>query len=540
MKIQNKEGKAINNKAIYWDCIQKTWPAAFMQGAVSILGSGIWIQLSAIVGDFADAVFEGNVEYIRNNFWIMVTGIVCYILLEPLTQLLQDYICIRCTTRHDKYIYSLFLKKQFQATRDIGEGELQARLENDVVVFRNNLIVFLAEMIAVPVTLLYLLSVTMLISPLYTGCVIALTMLKLSIPALTSKIKARLAAGESEYQAKIRAILTEFFCSPQAVKLYSLEKFLVEYIKNEFDRFYHDTKKKEIRLNGLCDMISATLGALITILIFLTGAVMVSKGQITMGDVAAMMLFLSVYYEMAERISGMIQGWARTVRFAHRLDYFYQGQEKEGTYGIGQLESIDAENLYFAYEEAGEEVLRNLCFHVKRGDKAVVWGENGSGKSTLIKLLLQFYSNYQGKLQVNGQELSEISGKEWRKHVSISFQDPLLFDGTVRENVMLADPGAPGERVTEVLRSTGLTAIADKSVKGLQGTLSGGEMQRISLARAILKKSDLLILDEPTNHLDENGIEWLKKYLKESTQTVMIITHDKKLLDCGNIYIELG
>ena len=470
----------------------------------------------------------------------MVTGIVCYILLEPLTQLLQDYICIRCTTRHDKYIYSLFLKKQFQATRDIGEGELQARLENDVVVFRNNLIVFLAEMIAVPVTLLYLLSVTMLISPLYTGCVIALTMLKLSIPALTSKIKARLAAGESEYQAKIRAILTEFFCSPQAVKLYSLEKFLVEYIKNEFDRFYHDTKKKEIRLNGLCDMISATLGALITILIFLTGAVMVSKGQITMGDVAAMMLFLSVYYEMAERISGMIQGWARTVRFAHRLDYFYQGQEKEGTYGIGQLESIDAENLYFAYEEAGEEVLRNLCFHVKRGDKAVVWGENGSGKSTLIKLLLQFYSNYQGKLQVNGQELSEISGKEWRKHVSISFQDPLLFDGTVRENVMLADPGAPGERVTEVLRSTGLTAIADKSVKGLQGTLSGGEMQRISLARAILKKSDLLILDEPTNHLDENGIEWLKKYLKESTQTVMIITHDKKLLDCGNIYIELG
>ena len=105
---------------------------------------------------------------------------------------------------------------------------------------------------------------------------------------------------------------------------------------------------------------------------------------------------------------------------------------------------------------------------------------------------------------------------------------------------MLADPGAPGERVTEVLRSTGLTAIADKSVKGLQGTLSGGEMQRISLARAILKKSDLLILDEPTNHLDENGIEWLKKYLKESTQTVMIITHDKKLLDCGNIYIELG
>ena len=540
MKIQNKEGKAINNKAIYWDCIQKTWPAAFMQGAVSILGSGIWIQLSAIVGDFADAVFEGNVEYIRNNFWIMVTGIVCYILLEPLTQLLQDYICIRCTTRHDKYIYSLFLKKQFQATRDIGEGELQARLENDVVVFRNNLIVFLAEMIAVPVTLLYLLSVTMLISPLYTGCVIALTMLKLSIPALTSKIKARLAAGESEYQAKIRAILTEFFCSPQAVKLYSLEKFLVEYIKNEFDRFYHDTKKKEIRLNGLCDMISATLGALITILIFLTGAVMVSKGQITMGDVAAMMLFLSVYYEMAERISGTIQGWATTVRFAHRLDYFYQGQEKEGTYGIGQLESIDAENLYFAYEEAGEEVLRNLCFHVKRGDKAVVWGENGSGKSTLIKLLLQFYSNYQGKLQVNGQELSEISGKEWRKHVSISFQDPLLFDGTVRENVMLADPGAPGERVTEVLRSTGLTAIADKSVKGLQGTLSGGEMQRISLARAILKKSDLLILDEPTNHLDENGIEWLKKYLKESTQTVMIITHDKKLLDCGNIYIELG
>ena len=60
MKIQNKEGKAINNKAIYWDCIQKTWPAAFMQGAVSILGSGIWIQLSAIVGDFADAVFEGT------------------------------------------------------------------------------------------------------------------------------------------------------------------------------------------------------------------------------------------------------------------------------------------------------------------------------------------------------------------------------------------------------------------------------------------------------------------------------------------------
>ena len=176
---------------------------------------------------------------------------------------------------------------------------------------------------------------------------------------------------------------------------------------------------------------------------------------------------------------------------------------------------------------------------VKKGEILCLLGENGSGKTTLLNILSGALVDYKGSILIDSVELKELNKEWWRTQVAYVTQDPFLFKGTVRENVKLGNLSASIEQIEKVMDKIGILYLADRNIDIEKNDLSGGERQKISIARALLKDSAILLLDEPSNHLDSYTKKWLIEWMRKSDKIVIFTSHDKDLLQISDMQIKL-
>ncbi len=197
-----------------------------------------------------------------------------------------------------------------------------------------------------------------------------------------------------------------------------------------------------------------------------------------------------------------------------------------------QFDSITCENLDFAYEE--EQILKNYSISISKGSRIGIHGKSGSGKSTLLKLLMRFYDVDGGKIQIGDREIKTVNTRELRNMESYVTQETCLFHDSIANNIAVAKLGASREEVEEAAKKASLHDFImslpqgyDTPVGELGDTLSGGEKQRIGLARAFLHDAPLLLLDEPTSNLDSLNESIILHSLKEKCgdKTVILVSH---------------
>ena len=196
--------------------------------------------------------------------------------------------------------------------------------------------------------------------------------------------------------------------------------------------------------------------------------------------------------------------------------------------------SLEVENLSFRYSEEEPQVLDGLSFRLAQGKKLAILGPSGAGKTTLVNLLLRFWDYSQGHIRLGGVELHELRADEVRASISVVAQDAYLFNTSLHDNLLLANPDASEEQITAACRQAQLTDFIAGLPQGYDTLigenglrLSGGERQRLAIARAILKDAPVLILDEATAHLDAVTEDQVWRGLAEFMQgrTVLIISH---------------
>ncbi|HUQ80065.1 MAG TPA: ATP-binding cassette domain-containing protein, partial [Gemmatimonadaceae bacterium] len=209
--------------------------------------------------------------------------------------------------------------------------------------------------------------------------------------------------------------------------------------------------------------------------------------------------------------------------------------------------SIEMRGVTFGYRD--EPVLRNVHLSLPRGAQVAIVGQNGAGKSTIVNLLLGFYRPQQGQVLASGTSYEDIDIRELRRSIGIVPQRPQFFAGTVRENIAYGSPSATPEQIDAAAR----LALADEVIARLaQGydtpigehgvRLSGGESQRLAIARALLGNPRMLILDEPTTHLDTETIAAVMRRLAnvDSRPTLLLISHDQTVVNTVEDVYRLG
>ena len=208
---------------------------------------------------------------------------------------------------------------------------------------------------------------------------------------------------------------------------------------------------------------------------------------------------------------------------------------------------INFNNVGFKYETTNEKAIKNISLKIKGNTMAAFVGHSGAGKSTIINLLPRFYDPQEGSIQIDNQDIKNISLTSLRKNLSMVSQDVILFDDTIKNNIAYANLDASQEEIEEAAKYSFADEFIEKlplkyeTLIGENGVrLSGGEKQRLSIARAILKKSPIILLDEATSSLDaetESKIQKAIGFLTKGRTTIVIAHRLSTILNSDVIYV---
>ena len=206
--------------------------------------------------------------------------------------------------------------------------------------------------------------------------------------------------------------------------------------------------------------------------------------------------------------------------------------------GKEELTSLSGEyefrNVSFSYPDTDEDVLKDLSMRVKQGETVAIVGGSGSGKTTMLNLLIGFMLPKEGQLLVDGKDISEINLKTYRRFLSVVPQMPLLFTGTLRDNIIYGMDGVTEEQLQEAVKAANLADMVSKLPQGLDtmleehgANLSGGQRQRIAIARAIIRDPQVILLDEATSALDVISEKEIQEALQrlQKNRTTFIVAH---------------
>ena len=383
-----------------------------------------------------------------------------------------------------------------------------------------------------------------------------IAIIMIPIASITAKKLGRrmgkVATEAQEKSGDLNKYLIDLFKNHKVIKIFQRENFE----NKRSEKFVDDLKKKSIKIATVfiraTPIMEILTGIMIAILIFYSGK-LIMNGQLNINNffsfLAAMMLAYQPVKSLATINVGIFQGLSAGKRIIPIIDTKNNISSNES---LGELKlnegSINFSNVNFNYESnLDNRVLKDININITGNKMTALVGHSGSGKSTLLSLIPRIYDPISGKVEVDGQDIKEVKLSSLRKEISIVDQNTTLFDDTVLNNIKYAKPDASNDEIYKAadmamctdfinkLENKFETKIGENGIK-----LSGGEKQRLSIARAFLKNSKIILLDEATSSLDSETEEKIQKALEKliSNKTTIVIAHRlSTILNSNIIYV---
>ena len=430
-------------------------------------------------------------------------------------------------------------------------GKFITNLSNDVNMITGLLSTAILNLFKDSLTLIGLLTVMFYQN--WKLSLIAIIMIPLASFAAKSLGKriSKVSTQQMQRAAILTSYLIEIFKNHKLMKIFQKEK----YEKTRANEFIHNLKELNKKINIVYVRASPIMefltGIMIAILILISAKLAV-KNELEVNNffsfLAAMMLAYQPVRSLATLNITVQQGIAGARRVLPIIDKEHEIKEKNDAKDLSISEGqITFENVKFKYLKDNNEILNSINLNIPAGQMTALVGHSGAGKSTILNLIPRFYDVGSGDIKIDNQSIYDAKIYSLREKISLVSQDTTLFDDTIKNNILYANSDASDEEIYNAAKYS----FADEFINQLPNKfdtligengvrLSGGEKQRISIARAILKKTPIILLDEATSSLDadtESKIQEAINFLTKGRTTIVIAHRLSTILNSDKIYV---
>jgi ABC-type multidrug transport system fused ATPase/permease subunit len=365
-------------------------------------------------------------------------------------------------------------------------------------------------------------------------------------------------------QGLFSAFLQQSLSSMKIIQAFGRESFMHQKLKTHavaFNNAFIMANKVSMTFNQLSFLITGIASAVLVLL----GAFRGLNGTMSVGDLFIFLGYLTALYgpvnSLTTAVGAAVAVGARGKRVFDILDSDEVVKEKQNAITAesaqGAIEFRDVSFGYIDEDEVRNQVLHNISFKVSPGQVIALVGPTGTGKTSIISLLARFYDPWKGEILLDGVDIADLKLHSLRENISLVLQEPFIFPMTIGENIAFGNPDASFEEIVEAAKGAQAHDFISKLPNGYEtaiseagASLSGGEKQRISIARAFLKKAPILILDEPTSAVDAQTEAKIFKALGKFSKgkTVFLISHrlstlkhaDQIITIQNGIIVEMG
>lgn len=464
---------------------------------------------------------------------IVVLALCLFVfLLESLSNISQASALKNINLNLRREVYNQIISNNLATFRKNITSDYINTLTTDIKIISDDCFTPIFEVILY--TGFILVSVIMLASVHFGLLIIVLfqSVIIIVLPRVIGSRLQKLRAAYSQSMGQYISRIKDFFTGFEVIKTFHIEE-KVKQGHEEINESLADVEYKFSRMNMLGQ--SATSFINYIFFVFITGSSMVFllRGHITFGQMIAatqMMIFITTPAAIISRNLVRIKS---TMDIVAKVESIMKSKPVEdGTVHVNELNSsIVIDGVDYSYD--GENnILKDISCTFEKGKKYAIVGTSGSGKSTLIKLILKYYSDYSGSIRFDDTEISEISSESFTNLCQTIPQSVFLFNDTIRNNICLYEDYRPDE-ITEAVKKSGLEHVIETSDSGLEemvredgGNFSGGEKQRIAIARALVRKPSIIVLDEATSSLDNiTAYQIEEDLISLEDLTLIVVTH---------------
>lgn len=459
--------------------------------------------------------------------------------------LLNAYTNGKLTMSLREYLFTVICKKKYEEISPYHSGDILNRITSDVDTVVSSSVTIIPNSVSIFTKIIAGLGAMVFMNPILA---LIILLLGVTVPAIGRFISKKYKYMHKECQrteGRTRSFMQECFENIVVIKTFASEGPFIKRLQ----RYMDDNFKLKIKRTGISIAATISLYTFFTIgyyAVLLWGAGGLSKGTLTYGTLMAFLQLISQLRSPLQNVSGILPQYYSAIASAERLteleglrDETSLLKSEDADKLKADFKSVEAKNLCFGY--GAKNILENCSFTAEKGDIIAITGESGSGKSTLFKLILGLYSPNSGSLTVNGEIPTDASVRPLFAYVP---QGNMVLSGSIRDNISLCNPDVDEESIINAAKAAEIYDYIAALPDGLDtmlsergAGLSEGQIQRISIARALITEAPVLLLDEATSALDESTETRVLENIRRMTgKTVLFITHrNTSLKACDKI-----
>jgi ATP-binding cassette subfamily B protein len=507
---------------------------------VQILGASLLLQLLGLAVPVFTKVLVDQILPLRivNVMTMLGIGMVILVLAVTVSSYLRAALLIYLEARLDSQLMLGFfqhvLNLPFRFFQQRTSGDLLMRLSSNMVIRETLTTQTVSAVLDGGFVLVYL-GILLVLEPVFGVIVLGIGMIQVALLLGTTHRMHALMERDLASSAESQSYLVQALMGIATVKASGTEDRALEHWSHLFFKHLNVSLQRS-QLSALIDTAMTGLQTFSPLILLWVGALGVLDGTMSLGTMLALnALAASVLMPLASLVSSGRQ--LQLVR-AH-LDRIADVVEAEPEQELKRVQNapplagrIELRDVSFSYDQDSPAVLRNISLTIEPGQKIALVGRTGSGKSTLAKLLLGLYTPTKGEILYDGIPLEGLNYRTLRSQFGVVLQEPFLFSGSIRQNIAFNDSALSLERIMEAARLAEIHEDILKMPMGYETQIaeggagvSGGQRQRLAIARALAHKPAILVLDEATSHLDLVTEQMVEQNLSELSCTRIVIAH---------------